>query len=124
MAQRAVSEGFEVDPTHQRQEGVEVEQSYQQYEEKAVNIGEQYQSDVDEKEAPSGELDPFIPFEDEPGIPLETHAQILRVRAVLVGCCLGGLVNASNVYLGLFTPWLWSSRWSWISANEPNFIRA
>lgn len=43
------------------------------------------------------ETDPFVPF------PIEDQVQednILTVRAVLVGCCLGALVNASNVYLG------------------------
>ena len=35
-------------------------------------------------------MDPEIPHEDNP----------LTVRAVVVGCILGGLVNASNLYLG------------------------
>lgn len=48
-----------------------------------------------------GELDPFIPFPDDDSIPHEENSQILTIRAVLVGCILGGLVNASNVYLGM-----------------------
>lgn len=35
-------------------------------------------------------MDPEIPHEDNP----------LTIRAVVVGCILGGLVNASNLYLG------------------------
>lgn len=46
------------------------------------------------------ESDPFVPFPIDPNAPVEPHDRILTVRAVLVGCILGGLVNASNVYLG------------------------
>lgn len=46
------------------------------------------------------ETDPFVPFPIDPLAPVETHNQILTVRAIVVGCILGGLVNASNVYLG------------------------
>ncbi|KAF8244683.1 OPT superfamily oligopeptide transporter [Wilcoxina mikolae CBS 423.85] len=52
------------------------------------------------------ESDPFVPFPDDPNIPEETHSQIFTIRANLVGCILGGLVNASNVYLGLKTSWI------------------
>ena len=58
------------------------------------------------------ETDPFLPFPDDPDIPHETHSQILTVRAVLTGCILGGLVNASNVYLGLKTGTTASTRYS------------
>ena len=44
--------------------------------------------------------DPFVPFPDEPGIQEERLDRILRFRAVFVGCALGALVNASNIYLG------------------------
>jgi len=47
------------------------------------------------------ELDPFLPFTDDENMPQESHSQILTIRAILTGCILGGLVNASNVYLGL-----------------------
>jgi hypothetical protein len=47
------------------------------------------------------ESDPFVPFPDDPDMPQESHSQILTIRAILTGCILGGLVNASNVYLGL-----------------------
>ena len=44
------------------------------------------------------EVDPFVPFPVEDGQP--TEESILTFRAIIVGCCLGALVNASNVYLG------------------------
>ncbi|RPA85009.1 OPT superfamily oligopeptide transporter [Ascobolus immersus RN42] len=56
-------------------------------------------SETDESE--DSEMDPFVPFPDmeiEEGNPL-------TVRAVVIGCLLGGLVNASNTYLGLKTGW-------------------
>lgn len=40
--------------------------------------------------------------EDPDAIP---EPQQLTVRAVFVGCCLGGVIAASNVYLGLKTGW-------------------
>jgi len=46
------------------------------------------------------DFDFFVPFPVAEGAPEETHSQILTIRAVVVGCILGGLVNASNVYLG------------------------
>jgi len=51
------------------------------------------------------ESDPFAPFPDDPNIPEETNSQIFSIRANLVGCILGGLVNASNVYLGTISPY-------------------
>ncbi|KAF9239494.1 hypothetical protein BU15DRAFT_61998 [Melanogaster broomeanus] len=43
------------------------------------------------------------PFPEVPGTPVEE--QQLTVRAVLVGCALGGIIAASNIYLGLKTGW-------------------
>lgn len=43
------------------------------------------------------DLDLYVPFNME-GMPVETN--ILTIRAVVVGICLGALVNASNLYLG------------------------
>ncbi|KAG1733721.1 hypothetical protein EDB19DRAFT_1830851 [Suillus lakei] len=43
------------------------------------------------------------PFPEVPDAPVE-HQQ-LTVRAVLVGCILGGIIAASNIYLGLKTGW-------------------
>ncbi|KXJ97293.1 OPT oligopeptide transporter protein-domain-containing protein [Microdochium bolleyi] len=45
--------------------------------------------------------DIYAPLASLPGIPEEPNP--LTFRAVLVGVCLGSLVNASNVYLGLKT---------------------
>jgi hypothetical protein len=39
------------------------------------------------------------PFPESPDAPVEE--QQLTVRAVLVGCILGGIIAASNIYLGL-----------------------
>jgi len=39
------------------------------------------------------------PFPESPDAPIEE--QQLTVRAVLVGCMLGGIIAASNIYLGL-----------------------
>lgn len=44
------------------------------------------------------ELDLYSPLPVDPTIPVEEN--ILTVRAIVVGCILGGLVNASNLYLG------------------------
>jgi hypothetical protein len=54
--------------------------------------------DVDEKEIEE-ELDLYVPLVMDPRIPHEPHP--LTVRAVVVGILLGGLVNASNLYLGM-----------------------
>lgn len=45
--------------------------------------------------------DPFKPFPIEPHLPEETN--VLTFRAVFIGCLLGALVNASNVYLGTWS---------------------
>lgn len=50
------------------------------------------------------ESDPFVPFPVDPNAPEEPHDRILTVRAIAVGCILGALVNASNVYLGTAPP--------------------
>lgn len=41
------------------------------------------------------------PFPIDPHAPIEDYA--LTVRAIVVGCCLGSVVGASNIYLGLKT---------------------
>lgn len=46
------------------------------------------------------ESDPFVPFPVDPNAPEEPYDRILTIRALAVGCILGALVNASNVYLG------------------------
>ncbi|KAL7273709.1 hypothetical protein RUND412_003416 [Rhizina undulata] len=52
--------------------------------------------------------DPYIPLPELEGVE-EEHSQILTARAVITGCVLGSLVNASNVYLGLKTGWTFSA---------------
>jgi hypothetical protein len=51
---------------------------------------------VDEDEV--AELDLYRPLPMDPNIPYENNP--LTIRAVVVGCILGALVNASNLYLG------------------------
>lgn len=43
-------------------------------------------------------FDLYVPLPVDANTPVEQH--ILTARAVFVGCILGGLVNASNLYLG------------------------
>lgn len=45
--------------------------------------------------------DPFLAFDDLP----DEDRNILTFRAILVGLLCGGLVNASNIYLGLKSGW-------------------
>ncbi|KAI5845939.1 OPT oligopeptide transporter protein-domain-containing protein [Tricharina praecox] len=85
-------------------EGVSLTEHVPSYDEKKDfhNVG----IDSDEnKSVHEIESDPFVPFPDDPNMPREAHSQILTIRAVVTGCILGGLVNASNVYLGLRTGW-------------------
>lgn len=51
------------------------------------------------------ETDPFVPFPEHE----MKEDDIFTVRAIVLGCILGGLVNASNVYLGLKTGWTFSA---------------
>lgn len=44
---------------------------------------------------------PFVPFDDLP----DENRNILTLRAILVGLLCGGLVNGSNIYLGLKSGW-------------------
>jgi len=56
-----------------------------------------------EEEDPHAVLDNKFPFPPLKGVP-EEGAQI-TFRALLLGCCLGAIVSASNIYLGLKTGW-------------------
>jgi hypothetical protein len=49
----------------------------------------------------SGAADPFLSFDDLP----DEDRNILTFRAILIGLLCGGLVNASNIYLGLKSGW-------------------
>lgn len=48
-------------------------------------------------------LDNKFPFPPLQGIPEEE--QQISFRAIAIGCCLGAVVSASNIYLGLKTGW-------------------
>ncbi|KAF3934514.1 hypothetical protein ABW19_dt0205842 [Dactylella cylindrospora] len=69
----------------------------------AVDISGSERGSQDEIEI----LDPYTPFPIDPSQLPEEH--ILTVRAVVLGCALGALVNASNLYLGLKTGWLFGA---------------
>lgn len=45
--------------------------------------------------------DPFEPFRDIP----PSDGNILTIRALVVGCLCGALINCSNLYLGLKAGW-------------------
>ncbi len=51
--------------------------------------------------AESYEQNAFQPFDDLP----DEERNILTVRAIVVGILCGGLVNASNIYIGLKSGW-------------------
>lgn len=57
---------------------------------------------IDIVEGEEEEIDLYKPFVMDPAIPYEPNP--LTVRAVVTGCVLGVLVNASNLYLGEFLP--------------------
>lgn len=57
------------------------------------------EADFEKPEQEAPEADPFTPFND---LPEERH-YIVTIRALIIGCICGALVNASNVYLGLKT---------------------
>ncbi|KAB2580544.1 putative oligopeptide transporter [Lasiodiplodia theobromae] len=62
--------------------------------------------EVDEKEVEVDHLpDPFVPFDNLP----EERDRVLTIRAVIMGCICGALVNASNIYLGLKTGWTFTA---------------
>jgi hypothetical protein len=47
------------------------------------------------------DVDIHAPFAADPRLPIEKNP--FTLRAVLIGWCLGALVNAINVYLGTYT---------------------
>ncbi|KAF2090219.1 oligopeptide transporter [Saccharata proteae CBS 121410] len=64
-----------------------------------------YSIDIEEKETEEHIPDPFVPFDNLP----EERSRVITVRAVILGCICGALVNASNVYLGLKTGWTFTA---------------
>ncbi|KAG1775683.1 OPT oligopeptide transporter protein-domain-containing protein [Suillus placidus] len=84
-----------------------VQESLSSYTEKEKNA---ITADITSVSGGSEGLEPHVqsintddPFPEVPGSPVED--QQLTVRAVLVGCILGGIIAASNIYLGLKTGW-------------------
>ncbi|RPB05497.1 OPT superfamily oligopeptide transporter [Choiromyces venosus 120613-1] len=71
--------------------------------------GAKYEIDSTDSIASEPHWDPFTPFPIVEGAPEEPNSRILTTRAVVVGCILGGLVNASNVYLGLKAGWTFAA---------------
>lgn len=73
------------------------------------------------------EEDLYRPLKMDENIPHEEN--ILTVRAIVVGCILGSLVNASNLYLGLVSSFLFlgfkwpslSPSWEWPRYHITNF---
>lgn len=63
--------------------------------ENTEDVKDDIKVEVDEEEE---ELDLYRPLPMDPNIPYEDNP--LTIRAVVVGCILGALVNASNLYLG------------------------
>lgn len=59
------------------------------------NVKDDVKVEINEEEE---ELDLYKPLLMDPGIEHEPNP--LTVRAVVIGCILGALVNASNLYLG------------------------
>jgi hypothetical protein len=70
--------------------------------ENADTLKDNVKVEIEEEEE---ELDLYKPLVMDPGIPHEPNP--LTIRAVVTGCILGGLVNASNLYLGKSRrPWM------------------
>lgn len=62
-------------------------------------VGEMEETDLSDQQIT---VDPFVPYDDLP----DERKRVLTVRAMIVGCICGALVNASNIYLGLKTGWV------------------
>ncbi|TRM63530.1 OPT oligopeptide transporter protein-domain-containing protein [Schizophyllum amplum] len=74
----------------------------EQYNEKGSSRSDLEQSDIEPVKLETFEdQDVTRPFPIDPSMPEETHQ--LTFRAIFVGCCLGAVVGASNIYLGLKT---------------------
>jgi hypothetical protein len=74
--------------------------------------------DSDEPEV----VDPFLSFDDLP----DEDRNILTFRAIVVGLLCGGLVNASNIYLGLKSGWTSGANifgvWSPVSEPPKGYV--
>ncbi|KAF3909969.1 hypothetical protein ABW20_dc0107357 [Dactylellina cionopaga] len=85
-------------------------QSIEHVDEKKNHRVDDYTLDIGSEKGSSDEievLDPYTPFPIDPS--QQEEGNILTIRAVVLGCALGALVNASNLYLGLKTGWLFGA---------------
>jgi len=71
------------------------------FEKTGAYIGETEDTVMDEHPV----MDPFVPFDDLG----DEGKVIITIRAVLLGCICGGLVGASNIYLGLKSGWTFTA---------------
>lgn len=79
----------------------EPKEAHQFDEKREPSITAEDEKDFDEDE---GEvLNNLFPFPPLKGVPEEE--QQLSIRALVIGICLGAVVSASNIYLGLKTGW-------------------
>jgi hypothetical protein len=62
------------------------------------NMGDVKDEVKAEGEEEDAHIDLYRPLPMDPGLPVEEH--ILTFRSIVVGCILGGVTNASNLYLG------------------------
>ncbi|KAL1844970.1 hypothetical protein VTK73DRAFT_1415 [Phialemonium thermophilum] len=73
--------------------------------ENTSEVKDKYEIDIQEGEPE--EIDLYLPLPMDPNLAPEPNP--LTLRAVVVGCILGALVNASNLYLGLKTGFTFSA---------------
>ncbi|ORY82431.1 oligopeptide transporter [Protomyces lactucae-debilis] len=87
----------------QGQNGVNAEEAHIPTPFSGTKVAEKHAVDdtiqQEEEDVPSN----LYPFPELPGAVDEGTA--LTIRAILIGCCLGAVVSASNIYLGLKTGW-------------------
>ncbi|KAJ8592368.1 OPT superfamily oligopeptide transporter [Rhizopogon salebrosus TDB-379] len=79
-------------------------EKYSSSDEDAVDVELNSQDDSDGESVAGGRfINTDDPFPIDPSAPLEERQ--LTIRALVVGCLLGAVIAASNVYLGLKTGW-------------------
>ncbi|OJA20547.1 hypothetical protein AZE42_07075 [Rhizopogon vesiculosus] len=81
-----------------------MKEKYSSSDEDAIDVELNSQEDSDaESVSGGGFINTDDPFPIDPDAPLEEKQ--LTIRALVVGCALGAVIAASNVYLGLKTGW-------------------
>lgn len=77
-----------------------MKEKYSSSDEDAVDVELNSQDDSDGESVAGGRfINTDDPFPIDPNAPLEERQ--LTIRALVVGCLLGAVIAASNVYLGL-----------------------